>query len=37
MPCRKCGDHTDNIYMVNYISLFAVVCHKCYNEITKKG
>ena len=37
MLCRKCGDNTENIYMVNYISAFAVVCQKCYTEISKKG
>ena len=37
MPCAKCGDHTDNIYMTNYISRFAVVCAICYDEISKKG
>ena len=37
MPCVKCGDHTENLYMTNYISQFAIVCLPCYTEISKKG
>lgn len=36
MPCTKCGNHTDNIYMTNYISRFAIVCHTCYDLLTKE-
>ena len=37
MLCVNCGDKTDKIFMVNYISRFAVVCALCYDDISKKG
>lgn len=37
MPCVKCGDHTEALYMTNYISRFAIVCATCYDLLTKKG
>ena len=37
MPCKKCGDRTDRIFMTRYVSAFAVVCEKRYTDITKKG